>query len=581
MRNNRLSSKSKNHHQRPVLMLIASGRGHAPRLRSVLEEAGFRVETPKPNSLRLRNAPRPRGRSAAAPAAGREDVTLAHFQHDLRGRESGIEAMLKICVDLSPGVQVAGLALYDPQRGGCVRQQCLGPQARTVPKQMAWDRFPLLRIAYENRLPVYVAELPDAPAPFSFALRNSGGCLAIPLMGKHPAAVLFLAHGRAEPLGALKIRMLVSMAHALETEFDNAILTGRLSVSETRYRSLLFAAPFLIALLDSRGTVLQVNPTAIRELRRQGIPLRRAIGVNLLGFPGTPEEIRMLISEGLKTGAAVSREKISVPLPRGVEMLRAHAFPLSARGPGSRELLVIGEKITRYQQIIDEAERTERLAAIGRVAASLAHEINNPLQALRSHLELIRSYPLSDEEREQSFRILEREVERLDETTRRVLGFARPAPDILQPVSILAVLEQALELSKSYLRNQRVEILTSLPEDLPPVSAAAGQLIQVFLNIILNAAHAMRGKGELAIRVRSLGESAEIRFANDGPPIPSEHLARIFDPFFTTRPEGTGLGLSISHAILQRHHGSIRAANLPRRKGVEFVITLPFASAGS
>ena len=390
--------------------------------------------------------------------------------------------------------------------------------------------------------------------------------------------MLFLVHNQAAPLDVRGYNILISLAQAMETVLENSILQGRLSISETRYRSLLSAAPFLIVLLDSGGTVLEVNPKAIRELRRQGISVRKVIGINLLKYPGTPEEIRSLLVESLQTTEAVNREKISLLLPRGTEVFRVHAFSLRGRSASAPELLVIGEMITDYQQVMDEAERTERLAAIGRVAASLAHEINNPLQALRSHLELIRSYPLSDEEREQSFRILEREVERLDETTRRVLGFARPAPDILQPASLTGILEQALALSRNYLRNQRVEILTDFPQDLPPVLAAAGQLIQVFLNIILNAVHAMKGKGHLAIRIRSRGDRAEISFTNDGPPIPSEYLPRIFDPFFTTRPEGTGLGLSISHAILQRHHGAIQVANLPRRKGVVFTIDLPFAA---
>jgi signal transduction histidine kinase len=578
-----VTQKSKNSRGRPALLLIASEKAACSRLRSILTAAGFRVKTLPPKSRRIRGAASRRGLSAPKPSTPPEEpekTALAQLQHDLRGRSANIDTLLGICTELSPEIQIAGLALYRPRESLCIRQRCLGRRARSVPEKMPWSRFPLLRTAFEYRIPVYAAEQNGGRKPFPFGIRHSGGCLAIPLPEQHPAAVMFLTHSRAEPLTARNLRILLSTARAMEAEFDAALLSGRLAVSETRYRSLLFAAPFLIALLDSQGTVLEVNPTAVRELRRQGIPVRSAIGVNLLEFPGTPEEIRGLIADGLQKGAAVSREKISVPLPRGVEVLRAHAFPLSTRGPGSRELLVIGEMITHYQQIMDDAERTERLAAIGRVAASLAHEINNPLQALRSHLELIRSYPLSEEEREQSFRILEREVERLDETTRRVLGFARPAPDILQPASILAVLEQALELSKSYLRNQRVEILTSFPEDLPPVLAAAGQLIQVFLNIILNAAHAMSGQGVLDIRVRSLGESAEIRFANNGPPIPTEYLARIFDPFFTTRPEGTGLGLSVSYAILQRHRGTIRAANLPRRKGVEFVLTLPFATAG-
>jgi PAS domain S-box-containing protein len=565
------------------MMLFASGKGVVPRMRTILEEAGFRVETCTQKSLLKKPAARrPRASGAAvrsSPAGGElEHVTPSQLQHDLQSRPKTISTMLKACAGLSPAVQFAGLALYDPPRSECIRYQCFGPRARQMPERLSWDRFPQLRIAYENQRAVYVADSTCLPEQSALDGKHCGGCLAIPLLAKDPVGVLLLFHNRGEPLSVPGYSMIISMARAMETVLENAILANRLRASESRYRSILLAAPFLIALLDSRGTVREVNPKAVRELRRQGISLRQVIGLNLLEFPGTPEEIRSLISEGLQTEGAVTREKISVPLPRGVEVFRVHAFPLRGRGLSAKEILVIGEMITHYQQILDDAERTERLAAIGRVAASLAHEVNNPLQALRSHLELIRSYPLSEEEREQSFRILEREVERLDETTRRVLGFARPTSDILQPVSITGLLEQALALSKNSLRNQRVEIVTAFPEDLPPVLAAAGQLIQVFLNIILNALHAMKGKGRLEIRVRSLGDRAEVTFVNDGPPIPSEYLARIFDPFFTTRPEGTGLGLSISHAILQRHHGTIHAGNLPHRKGVEFIIALPFTA---
>ncbi|MFN2297691.1 MAG: two-component system sensor histidine kinase NtrB [Anaerolineales bacterium] len=576
-----MGSRTGNSRNRPSVVLITPPRARTTRMRTILTDAGFRVQAYPTKWLQEQTR-----RQSAAPSSSRPKptetelggVSLSQLQRDLRDRPQTISAMLKVCADLSPGIQLVGLAFYDPVHSSCIRYQCIGPLARRLPKAIPWNGFPLLRIAYQKKQAVYVSDSSLLPMLSSVNGKSCGGCIAIPLTVREPVAVLFLTHDRAEPLSAQGYSILISLAQAMETVLENAILNSRLAVSESRYRSILFAAPFLIGLLDSRGTVLEVNPKAMRELRRQGFSSRQVIGLNLLEFPGIPEEVRSLIAEGLQTGEAVSREKIRVSLPRGVEVFRAHAFPLHGRGREPRELLVIGEMITHYQQFMDEAERTERLAAIGRVAASLAHEINNPLQALRSHLELIRSYPLSDEEREQSFAILEREVERLDETTRRVLGFARPAPDILQPASITGILEQALALSKNYLRNQHVDIHTDIPEDLPAVLAAAGQLIQVFLNIILNAVHAMKGQGNLDIRVRSLGDRVEIAIANDGPPIPSENLPRIFDPFFTTRSEGTGLGLSISHAILQRHNGTIRAANLPRRKGVEFVITLPFAS---
>jgi PAS domain S-box-containing protein len=578
-----MGSAKKTFRVKPSMLFISSGRMRSPRMQSILEEAGFRVQSCTPKSLFVKREAQqhPAGSGEAKhpgqPTTGGEGISPSQLRHDLQSHSRTISSILKACSGLSPGIQLAGLALYDSSRSACVKFQCLGAKSHRVPDRMPWSRYPLLRIVYEKQKAVYVSGSSSIPQFYPLQGRDGGGCLAIPLLSGDPVGVLFLVHNRAEPLGAPGYSLLISLAQAMETVLENAILHNRLIISETRYRSILSAAPFLIGMLDSSGTVLEVNPKAVRELRRQGISVRKVIGRNLLKNPGTPEEIRTLILEGLQTKEAVNREKISIPLPRGTEVFRVHAFPLHGRSASPTDLLVIGEMITQNQQFVDEAERTERLAAIGRVAASLAHEINNPLQALRSHLELIRSYPLSDEEREQSFRILEREVERLDETTRRVLGFARPVPDILQPVSITGILEQALALSQNYLRNQRVEIHTDFAQDLPLVLAAAGQLIQVFLNIILNAVHAMEGRGHLEIRIRSLGDRAEISFTNDGPPIPSEYLPRIFDPFFTTRSEGTGLGLSISHAILQRHHGAIQVANLPHRKGVVFTIDLPFA----
>jgi signal transduction histidine kinase len=560
------------------MVFITSGRVHSPRIRSVLEEAGFRVQSsPLKTLLSKKGTIHPTARPGEGDG-GADEISLAHLKGDLQRHHRQVSTILKACLGLSPGVIAAGLAFYDYRLSSGIKFQCLGKQSHRVPDRLPWSRYPLLRIANEKRSAVYVSDPASLALTFPLSGRDYGGCLAIPLPVRKPLGVLFLLHNRTEPPDARALGILTLLAQAMETVLENSILRSRLILFETRYRSILSAAPFLIVLMDSSGTVLEVNPKAIRELRRQGIPVRKVIGLDLLRYPGTPEEIRGLIVEGLQTTEAVNREKIILSLPRGTEVFRVHAFPLRGLPASAPELLVIGEMITHYQQIMDEAERTERLAAIGRVAASLAHEINNPLQALRSHLELIRSYPLSDEEREQSFGILEREVERLDEITRRVLGFARPTPDVLQPASLAGILEQALALSRNYLRNQRVEILTDIPEDLPPVLAAAGQLIQVFLNIILNAVHAMQGKGCLEIRIRSRGDRAEISFSNDGPPIPAESLPRIFDPFFTTRPEGTGLGLSVSHAILQRHHGTIQVANLPNRKGVVFTIDLPFVA---
>jgi signal transduction histidine kinase len=559
----------------PVLLILPPGRRRL-RWQRPLAKAGWKVVACSLQEFsKVFLPPEQKTESDFFP----RDAAPLHPVLRLKDWRSVILSSLRIGAGLAPAVWAAAVLVAEPKRRGFIRLAIAGSEIPKNPSFFPEADFPIFRIVLKEKKAIYAPAGTILPRSLLEGKRNAG-CFYIPLPEAEPVGVLCLVHAGGEVLDESAYAAIRLITHGLEVIFENAALQGRLMAAELRYRSILTAAPFLIALLDSEGTVLEINPQLALELKRQGISPRQAMGINVLKHRVLPEELHSLLDMSLKSGEGFTREEVSVPLPRGSEMLRLHVVPLRS-GYSASELLVIAEIITHYHQLMDEAERNERLAAIGRVAASLAHEVNNPLQALRSHLELIRSYPLSEEEREQSFMILEKEVERLDETTRRMLGFARPAPDILQPVSILGVLDQALALSRNFLQNQQVMIRTNFPVELPSILAAPGQLIQVFLNIILNAANAMHGCGTLEVHAVSLGTAVEVVFTNDGPPIPTEHLPRIFEPFYTTHPEGTGLGLSISHAILQRHNGTIRAENLAQDRGVSFTITLPFEQTGT
>ncbi len=207
--------------------------------------------------------------------------------------------------------------------------------------------------------------------------------------------------------------------------------------------------------------------------------------------------------------------------------------------------------------------RTERLAAMGHLAAALAHEINNPLQSIGNSMELVLDFPLEEEERREYLEAVRREIERLMALTRRVLDFARPPRVVRRPISILAAVRQALTLAGKQLSYSGIDIHLDLPEDLPLVRASDDQLVQVFLNLIINASEAMPDGGDLHISARATGRRLEMSFADSGPGIPPEVLSRVFEPFHTTKPEGTGLGLAISYSIVQQHGGTIVASNAP------------------
>ncbi len=222
--------------------------------------------------------------------------------------------------------------------------------------------------------------------------------------------------------------------------------------------------------------------------------------------------------------------------------------------------------------------RSERLMAMGHIAASLAHEIKNPLQAIYSNLELVLDFDLDDDERQTYLHLCRQEIEHLSEITKRVLNFTRTDTDTHYAVSVSRLIQRAMALVQSPLQNTQVQITTNIPPDLPPVLVVPNQVVQVLLNLILNSIEAVHRGGQVHIMAHIDDDNRIVlTLINNGPPIPDEHLEHLFDPFFTTKTKGTGLGLFISESIMKRHGGEINIDNLPDAQGVVCTLTLPVA----
>ena len=242
---------------------------------------------------------------------------------------------------------------------------------------------------------------------------------------------------------------------------------------------------------------------------------------------------------------------------------------------GEDVLLTVAVDITERKQMEQMLARAERLAAVGRFAAGLAHEINNPLQAICSNLELVMDFDLEPDERERYLHVVRQEIEDLVQITRRALSFARPVDDTRYPVKIASLVKRTLALVEGQLQRAHVQVTTDFPAELPPVFVMPDQVVQVLLNLTINAIEAMPDGGHLHVKACVDGDMLALALTNDGPPIPPEVVEHIFDPFFTTKPAGTGLGLSISYSIVQRHGGTISVENLSGDEGVTFSVTLP------
>jgi PAS domain S-box-containing protein len=247
-------------------------------------------------------------------------------------------------------------------------------------------------------------------------------------------------------------------------------------------------------------------------------------------------------------------------------------------------VIVSVRDITMEKKLEHQIVQSERLAAMGAMIGGVAHELNNPLTSILGVSELLQDSQTTDAARKQ-IGILQQQARRAAEIVHNLTYFSRPPAPGKTPVNLGEIVERTLNLHAYSLRKNNITVDFLREPGLPYVQADPHQLMQVFLNLILNAEQAIRearDKGTLRIRLGTSAESAWASFHDDGPGIPNDILASIFDPFYTTkRPgRGTGLGLSICKAVMKEHNGTIEAANAPGG-GAVFTVTLHTAAAAA
>jgi two-component system, NtrC family, sensor kinase len=237
-----------------------------------------------------------------------------------------------------------------------------------------------------------------------------------------------------------------------------------------------------------------------------------------------------------------------------------------------------------------ELERTqtflfgsERLASLGKLAATVAHEVNNPLFGILTYARLslrdLEAGEVSPEARERlidQLRVVERESKRCGEIMRNLLSFARQSPRQLALADINELVRRSAKLVQHRAEMQGIFLGKDLAEDLPEVHCEAGQIQQVLLALLVNACDAMPSGGELTVTTRRNGDGVTVVVRDSGTGIPAEDLPQIFEPFFTTKEDdhGTGLGLAVAKSIVDRHGGTIGVESAPGQ-GTVFTIGLP------
>jgi two-component system, NtrC family, sensor kinase len=353
----------------------------------------------------------------------------------------------------------------------------------------------------------------------------------------------------------------------LRTEIEDQ---GRRLEEERRFtEKIIDSLPVGLYVIDREYRVQAWNRK--RETGMQGVSREEALGRTIFEVlhRQPAEMLRREFEEVLRTGR-LQQYTLESRATGDVRTYRITKIPMRLADAEITHVITIGEDITDWREAHDRFAQTEKLAAIGQLAAGVMHEINNPLatiaacgESLTLRLDDVRATGVElPAQCGEYLGIIDNEVQRCKRIVDGLLEFSRSAPRAKLPVSLNAVIEQTLFLLKHHARFKRVPIELLLDPDLPLTSANAEQLVQVFMALLLNAADATLDNAPLVIRTRAgiaPHERVVAEVIDRGHGIPRGELGKIFEPFYTTKPpgRGTGLGLSICYGIVSDHGGRI------------------------
>jgi len=368
--------------------------------------------------------------------------------------------------------------------------------------------------------------------------------------------------------------------HAEELEARVAARTAQLRASETRFRAIFEQSALGIALLDRKGRVMAGNPALQRMLGRSGDELKGELFARF----AYPDEKLARDLRVYREVAAGERDyhRVETRYARADGQVRWANLVLSlGRSPREKPQFVIAmvEDITERKQAQQALVQSEKLATTGRLAASLAHEINNPLQSVIGCLGLAEE-SLTEGDDEDLSEYLEMGLEELRRAARivsRLRDVSRPVRvDEGSPTDLDELIERVLTLTRKRLKNEGIEVVRRTADDLPQPRVVPDRIQQVLLNLVLNAVEAMSEGGTLELATWYDNDRSEVCLAvsDSGMGMPSEVLENLFDPFFSTKDDGMGLGLFVSQNIVQEYGGLIEVDS-EVGVGTTFTVRLP------
>jgi signal transduction histidine kinase len=427
--------------------------------------------------------------------------------------------------------------------------------------------------------------LPDEQlAAAARALHDLGGDIAFPLTGDQTLLGLLIVGPKrsGDPYFAEDIDLLETLVSQAAVAMNNAQLYGQVVLANEYVDNILSTMDSGVVAVNADGAISLFNPAAER--------LTEIHSADVLGTPyrRLPAALASPLRDALEDAAPRSQFETSLQSNHGATTpLVCSTAILTHRGSNSQGALIVFSDLTRLKDLEREKRRAERLASFGALASGVAHEIKNPLVAIRTFAELLPERFADNDFREDFAKVVVREIDRIDDLVGRLRGIAGTAPQRVETVDIREPITDTLRLLRAQLEQARIATVCDFEDQQAFVAVEETQLKQLFLNLFLNAIEAMGCGGDLIVHVhrRHLPDSNWVAASvtDTGPGIPDFIKSSIFEPFFTTKPRGSGLGLAICRAIADANHGTIRAENTAVRSGTTMrsgtTVTVEFPAA--
>jgi len=447
------------------------------------------------------------------------------------------------------------------------------PSASALPPFLEGHRRGLLRDDLGTTVEGHDAELAVED------LNRLGAELAIPFMSERTLLGLLLVGPKlsGDAYFSDDLELISTLSNQAAIAMQNAQLYRQVLLANEYIENILATMENGVVAIDSLRNITLCNKAAERMTGLTAASLRHPGGRQL------PEALWSPLEATLVDGHAKTQLESALVDDAGrVVPIVCATSPLRDKLGAILGAVIVFSDLSRLKDLEREKRRGERLAAFGALASGIAHEIKNPLVAIRTFAELLPERFTEEDFRQDFAVIVLKEIERIDQLVGRLRGLAVPSHTAFRSVDIIEPLEETLALLRGQFLQKHINLTRAYTASNTRISGDSGQLKQLFLNILINAVEAMEHDGQLTIRLADRathdGQSLLIEVSDSGSGIPENMIGKIFEPFVTTKPKGSGLGLAICRGITDAHKGTIRATNVDTGNGTTILIEFPVAT---